>query len=314
MSDTSKIPARRIEGLEEVLESIQSLSFPDQTNNNGKFLSTDGENPSWKFPSVIKDIETLTEIGLSQLVINRLSQEKYDELLSSGLINDDELYITSNDKEYYTKEEVDNLIQENNVPTKVSELENDLNYIQNQALESSAISILGEPTSNTRSINIGFQSVTSANYSTAIGSHSQATGSGSVALGRGARATKNNSVAIGVSSQSLAPGAIALGAQAVNNEEKTLKVALTTNNDLVPAVDESTGLYTLLKSDGKIPNERLNLGDYALKSEIPNVSNKADKETTYTKQEVDAIINNKFQVVDTLPDNPDPNVFYFIKE
>ena len=311
MSDTSKIPARRIEGLE---EALQSISFPDQTNNNGKFLSTDGENPSWKFPSVIKDIESLTEIGLSQLIINRLSQEKYDELLSSGLINDDELYITSDDKEYYTKDEVDNLIQDNNVPTKVSELENDLNYLQNQALESSAISILGEPTSNTRSINIGFQSVTSANYSTALGSHSQATGSGSVALGRGARATKNNSVAIGVSSQSLAPGAIALGAQAVNNEEKTLKVALTTNNDLVPAVDESTGLYTLLKSDGKIPNERLNLEDYALKSEIPNVSNKADKETTYTKQEVDAIINNKFQVVDTLPDNPDPNVFYFIKE
>lgn len=33
-----------------------------------------------------------------------------------------------------------------------------------------------------------------------------------------------------------------------------------------------------------------------------------------TLSELETSIKNSFQVVDTLPENPDPNVFYFIPE
>ena len=310
MSDTSKIPARRIEGLEEVLESIQSLSFPDQTNNNGKFLSTDGENPSWKFPTIVKDVELSSEKGLSQLIINKLSQTKYDELLENNLIKDNELYITSDNKEYYTKEEVDNLIQNTDVPTKVSELENDSNYIQNIATGEFSLTLLGQEGGKTRATSVGYQAKAN-DYSTALGAWSYATGYGATSIGRGTQASANNSLSIGTSAQSSAPGAIALGAQARNDEEKTFKVSLSTNNDNTPAVDESTGLYTLLTSDGKIPNERLNLENYVTKSTTLAGYGITD---AYTKEETDAMLDAKFQVVDSLPDNPNPNVFYFIKE
>lgn len=45
-----------------------------------------------------------------------------------------------------------------------------------------------------------------------------------------------------------------------------------------------------------------------------DIESKADKNDTYTKAEVDTLLNERFQIVDELPENPDPNVFYFVKE
>ena len=81
--------------------------LPEQDGNAGKALVTDGANTSWDYTTVIKNVDEGTEVGSSKLIINKLSQTKYDELAAAGLINENELYITSDDKEYYTKEEVD---------------------------------------------------------------------------------------------------------------------------------------------------------------------------------------------------------------
>lgn len=144
--------------------------------------------------------------------------------------------------------------------SKVSELENDSNYISNTATGENSMTINGTATTYKQAVNIG-ESSRASNYSTAVGTWAGAEGAGSTAIGRKTRALENNSIAIGVSAESNAAGAIALGAQAKNNEAKTFKVALTDASDSTPATDESTGLYTLLTSDGKIPNERLNINE-----------------------------------------------------
>ena len=177
-----------------------------------------------------------------------------------------------------------------NIPTKVSELENDSNYISNTATGDYSLTIGGTSTKYIQSTNIGDNSK-SLNYSTALGTRAEATGNASVAIGRKARATDNNAIALGVSAEANAVGAIALGPQAKNNEAKTFKVSLTDTNDSVPAVDESTGLYTLIDATGHVP-------DTMLPDTIARTSQvdlKADKSDTYTKAEVDAKVSSVYR-------------------
>lgn len=121
-----------------------------------------------------------------------------------------------------------------------------------------SLTVLGTPTTGQESSNVGPGS-NAINYATALGSYSNASGIGSTALGRRSTASGINSLAIGTSAQATATGAIALGTQCRNNEAKTFKVALTDSNDFNPAVNEATGLFTLLQSNGKIPNGRLDI-------------------------------------------------------
>ena len=104
-------------------------NFPDQSDNAGKFLTTDGENPSWDYTSVINDVTNSTETGLSKLVINKLSQEEYDNLLEQNAIQDNELYIINDGNSQYvteeelqqsliTKADVDNVYTKEEVYTK----------------------------------------------------------------------------------------------------------------------------------------------------------------------------------------------------
>lgn len=224
-----------------------TADFPSQTDNAGKALVTDGNNASWEYTSIIKNISNSSETGLSQLVINKVTQEEYNELLANNQLNENELYITDNN-------------ESSDIDTS--------SFVQNLATDTSSLVIMGVDGGKTKATSIGYN--TQANdYSTALGAHSKATGLGATALGRTSEATKTNSIAIGVNAKVSAPGAIALGAQAVNTEEKTFKVSLSTNSDKIPAVDESTGLYTMLTSDGKIPNERLNI--------LPNQENNVGK-------------------------------------
>lgn len=132
----------------------------------------------------------------------------------------------------------------------------EINALQNTATGNNSLTILGTSSTGVESTNVGIQS-SAGWYATSLGRNARANGGGSIALGRSALADKKNSVAIGTNAQSTAIGAIALGALARNNETKTFKVALTDKDDNTPAVDESTGLFTLLQSDGKIPDGRL---------------------------------------------------------
>ena len=165
----------------------------------------------------------------------------------------------------------------------VSELNNDAGYItssalsgylQNTATGTESLTILGTATTGNQGTNAGVLS-TASTYATSLGNNARASGTASTALGRYAIASKTNSVAIGNAARATAAGAIALGTQARNSEAKTLKVALTDAGDSTPAVDESTGLFTLLTSAGKIPNGRLtistSMSSSSTDSEIPSL-------------------------------------------
>lgn len=104
-------------------------NLPDQEGNSGKALVTDGENVSWEYTSVINDVTNASETGLSKLVINKLSQEEYNNLLEQDAIQDNELYIINDGNSQYvteeelqqslvTKADVDNVYTKEEVYTK----------------------------------------------------------------------------------------------------------------------------------------------------------------------------------------------------
>ena len=86
---------------------------PEQYNNAGKALTTDGENSSWNYLINMNNLSNSTNEGLPKLVINKLTQAEYDELVENDMINENELYT----------------ITDAVIPTKTSELENDSNYM-----------------------------------------------------------------------------------------------------------------------------------------------------------------------------------------
>ena len=103
---------------------------------------------------------SITDTNIQKLIINRLTQEKYDELLSSNQINDNELYITDTNDDSYSKPETDELLAQKadiqavytkdetdgffteiedkintiTIPTNISELNNDIGYITQDEL------------------------------------------------------------------------------------------------------------------------------------------------------------------------------------
>jgi hypothetical protein len=82
--------------------------LPEQTDNAGKVLTTDGTNASWDHVIKMNNVTEGTEAGLSKLVINKLTKAEYEALEADGQIKDTELYIT--DAEAYTKEEVNSAL------------------------------------------------------------------------------------------------------------------------------------------------------------------------------------------------------------
>ena len=221
-----------------------TADFPSQIDNEGKALITNGENAYWDYTSVIKNISNSSETGLSQLVINKVTQEEYNELLANNQLNENELYITDNN-------------ESSDIDTST--------FIQNTSTGQNGLAIFTSNANNSQeSVSIGYNSSSNGYRSVAIGSSAVSNGKGGISIGYGSKASHTN--AIGIFGQALNNGSLMLG-YGVNDEEKTLKVAL--NSTTTRATDESTGLYTLLTSDGKIPNERLNI--------LPNQENNVGK-------------------------------------
>lgn len=100
-ADKTELPTK----LSELENDLNIL--PTQVDNAGKILMTDGETTTWDYASVMKkgDVET----GLSQLVINNVTQEEYNELLNNNQIKDDQIYVIDDE---YTNEEIKNMLDE----------------------------------------------------------------------------------------------------------------------------------------------------------------------------------------------------------
>ena len=128
--------------------------------------------------------------------------------------------------------------------------------VQNIATGENAITILGVDNASPRCVNIGADSIAGTNC-VAIGRSAKARESGAVAMGRAADASKGGTVAIGYQSKATAENAIILGANGTNSEARSFYVAVPSGSSV--ASDESTGLYKMMGSNGKIPNGRLDM-------------------------------------------------------
>lgn len=117
-----------------LLENIEVSggSLPNQIDNEGKFLSTNGSTAEWSSIGKFSDTIDSIDIDLNRVVINRLTQAQYDELSVNGQLKEDEIYVT--DTVPYTKEEVDELLNAITIPTNISELNNDIGYITQDEL------------------------------------------------------------------------------------------------------------------------------------------------------------------------------------
>ena len=89
-------PGNGITIIDNVISSTggAGISLPNQTDNAGKVLTTNGEEASWNHIINMNDVTASENVGLSSLVINKLTQAEYDELYANGQIKNDELYIT----------------------------------------------------------------------------------------------------------------------------------------------------------------------------------------------------------------------------
>lgn len=141
----------------------------------------------------------------------------------------------------------------------------DATALHNNTTQTNGLAILGTTTAAANATAIGQDSVASA-VTTAVGTTSQSYGVMSVSVGgwsnAGNSANVYDAVAIGAGAQAMASGSIQLG-NGVNTDAKTFKVALTDSQNMHAATDEASGLFTLLNSDGTIPNARL-------KSDVPH--------------------------------------------
>lgn len=132
----------------------------------------------------------------------------------------------------------------------------------NTATGTKCLTVGGTASASDRSTNVGIESIANGVYSSAFGRNAVTSGNFSVAVGAGA-ATENgakNSIAIGCDARISAnvENAILLGKLATSSESNTFKVAFASGN--TTAVDESTGLYTLLDgTTGKVPTGRIYL-------------------------------------------------------
>ena len=111
--------------------------LPEQTDNAGKVLTTNGTSASWDHVIKMNNVTEGTEAGLSKLVINKLTKSEYDALEAAGQIKDTELYIT--DAEAYTKEEIDSSLA---LKADTATVNSALDTKANQSALESAVSTL----------------------------------------------------------------------------------------------------------------------------------------------------------------------------
>lgn len=139
-------------------------------------------------------------------------------------------------------------------------------YVQNTATGTDALTLLGTAANSTKALNIGVGSQATNVCTTVVGNAARASSGGATAIGCNARATAYCATAVGGSnaadaSYASSTDAIALGHYARATADSAIQIGYGENNT---AHTLAIGLshndtYTLLKSDGTIPGERMSL-------------------------------------------------------
>lgn len=128
-----------------------------------------------------------------------------------------------------------------------------ISALQNTATGQDALTILGNATNQTYSINIGYGSTASGDLATALGRNASATGRWSVAIGLGASSSHDDAIAIGSSARAQNDSAVAIGEGAVAGGVGSIQLGKNTGTTGTLSYRK----YTIVSSDGTIPADRL---------------------------------------------------------
>lgn len=225
-----------IEGLENGTISDDDLSFVDDTSG-----------------SVDIDVDTemsdTSENPVQNKVIKAYIDSTEQDIISNYMEVDSELQQQINAQATAVTELQDDVMAN---MTEIADLKG--SALTNIAIGEGALTILGTASEEMNATNIGTGS-TAAKNGTAVGSNSHANTS-STAIGRNSKAYGEGATAIGFGSEARGKNSIVLGIGATT-ETDVFKVALPTSS--AKATDEASGLFTMLTSDGKIPDARVNL-------------------------------------------------------
>lgn len=135
-----------------------------------------------------------------------------------------------------------------------------VNALQNTATGTDSLTIMGTPTSNTYTINIGAQSSSSGD-GVAIGWKAQGSGGGSIAIGKQAKTSGMGSVAIGQSAEVQKNYGVAIGVEAKTTAYGAIQIASIygcTNSDAHTfKVGTPNGNFELMNANGNLPAARL---------------------------------------------------------
>ena len=228
-----------------------SGGLPSQSGQSGKFLTTNGTSASWA--------NTPTEIpsqsgNSGKFLTTNGASVSWGDALTNTATGLDCLTIASS-----------------NTSTGVS---------------STAIGVGADTSSYNHCTAIGTAAGAINTRATAIGKSAKAKKTNTVAVGDYTNNNAQRSVLVGSGASTTGAGSVTIGNKATNTENLTFKVAL--NDTDYNATDESSGLYTILNSSGKIPDARLN-------NPIPSQSGNSGKFLTTNGSSV------SWATVDALP-------------
>lgn len=172
------------------------------------------------------------DIKVKDLVINNMSQEKFDELKAAGELQPDQIYFTPESDGASLPDQTDNagkFLMTDGTTASWSDkpLVNNTEYVESFAV--------GGTVTSTRAVSVGYRSTAHDLGTVSIGNRTEAKGIASTAIGNNVATNALCAIQLGSTG----------GSRATNSDANTFKVATNTGN------------FEMMDVNGNVPRERL---------------------------------------------------------
>lgn len=203
------------------------------------------------------------DTNVSNLIINNISQEKFEELKTAGQLEATQVYLTPT--------------EEGGGAALPDQTDNAGKFLQTNGTEVSWGNALVNNSSNT-GVAIGVDTTANSIHATAVGSYAEASAVQSTAIGFQAKAdvdgqggsvaigqnsvAKNYSVTLGKSCSATGFRSVAIGSHAAATANAAVMINLTTtkgtnNNPNTIRIRNQNGDFEIMDANGNVPRERL---------------------------------------------------------
>lgn len=243
--------------------------LPDQTGNSGKILTTDGFVAGWVLPEIVQrstmPMATEDESGKIYQYVGA-TDANYTNGYFYKCVSD------GGNPATYSWVRLDVQPTPSGLPTQTGHAGEFLTTdgtdaswsdkpLVNMATGTNSLTILGTPNNTSYGLNIGANSQTTQNNTTAVGSYAKATGLGATAFGRYTTANGNYSICVGNYSTASGANSIAIGLESTASGANSIQISTKsgqTNSDANTfKVANDNGNFEIMSADGTIPEARL---------------------------------------------------------